>query len=83
MSTLARDLPRLIAAQISIHAGMTGLRMATPLLALSQGHSPAAVGVLLALFALTQVFLALPAGSYTVQVQATTGRSTRPLVVAR
>lgn len=64
MSTLARDLPRLIAAQISIHAGMTGLRMATPLLALSQGHSPAAVGVLLALFALTQVFLALPAGSY-------------------
>ena len=26
---------------------------------------------------------ALPAGSYTVQVQATTGRSTRPLVVAR
>src|SRR5574344_2466371 len=64
VSTLARDLPRLIAAQISIHAGMTGLRMATPLLALSQGHSPAAVGVLLALFALTQVFLALPAGSY-------------------
>ncbi len=59
MSTLARDLPRLIAAQISIHAGMTGLRMATPLLALSQGHSPAAVGVLLALFALTQVFFGL------------------------
>ena len=33
VSTLARDLPRLIAAQISIHAGMTGLRIATPLLA--------------------------------------------------
>jgi MFS family permease len=58
------ELPRLIAAQISIHACMTGLRMATPLLALSQGHSPASVGVLLALFALTQVFLALPAGRY-------------------
>ena len=41
---------------------MTGLRMATLPLALSQGYSPAAVGVLLAPFALSQVFLALPAG---------------------
>ncbi|MBV2164370.1 MAG: MFS transporter, partial [Comamonas sp.] len=61
---MASGLPRLIAAQISIHACMTGLRMATPLLALAQGYSAAAVGVLLALFALTQVFLALPAGRY-------------------
>lgn len=38
--------------------------MAAPLLALNQGYSPLAVGVLLALFALTQVFLALPAGRY-------------------
>ena len=38
--------------------------MAAPLLALTQGYSAAAVGVLLALFALTQVFLALPAGRY-------------------
>jgi MFS family permease len=38
--------------------------MAAPLLALREGHSAAAVGVLLALFALTQVFLALPAGRY-------------------
>ncbi len=38
--------------------------MAAPLLALREGHSEAAVGVLLALFALTQVFLALPAGRY-------------------
>ena len=36
--------------------------MAAPLLALKQGFSAAAVGVMLALFALTQVFLALPAG---------------------
>ena len=36
--------------------------MAAPLLALKQGFSAVAVGVLLALFALTQVFLALPAG---------------------
>ena len=38
--------------------------MAAPLLALRQGYSEAAVGVLLALYALTQVFLALPAGRY-------------------
>lgn len=38
--------------------------MAAPLLALDQGHSAAAVGVLMALFALTQVFLALPAGRF-------------------
>jgi len=43
---------------------MAGMRMAAPLLALQQGYSEAAVGVLLALFALTQVFLALPAGRY-------------------
>jgi MFS family permease len=43
---------------------MAGTRMAAPLLALHDGQSETAVGVLLALFALTQVFLALPAGRY-------------------
>jgi MFS family permease len=43
---------------------MAGMRMAAPLLALRQGHSAFSVGVLLALFSLTQVFLALPAGRY-------------------
>ena len=43
---------------------MAGMRMAAPLMALRTGQSAAAVGVLLALFALTQVFLALPAGRY-------------------
>ena len=57
-------LLRLILAQVSIHACMTGMRMATPLLALKEGYSAAAVGMLLALFALTQVFLSLPAGRY-------------------
>lgn len=57
-------LARLIAAQVCIHATMAGMRMAAPLLALREGYSAAAVGVLLALFALTQVFLALPAGRY-------------------
>jgi MFS family permease len=43
---------------------MAGTRMAAPLLALRQGYSPLAVGVLLALFSLTSVFLALPAGRF-------------------
>ncbi|AVO50501.1 MFS transporter [Melaminivora suipulveris] len=59
-----RTLARPIAAQVCIHAAMTGMRMAAPLLALQSGYGPAAVGFLLALFALTQVFLALPAGRY-------------------
>lgn len=57
-------LARLILGQICVHACMAGMRMAAPLLALREGYSAAAVGVLLALFALTQVFLALPAGRY-------------------
>lgn len=55
---------RLIGAQVCVHAGMTGFRMAAPLMALREGHSAASVGVLLALFALAQVFLALPAGRF-------------------
>ena len=43
---------------------MTGFRMAAPLMALREGHSAAAVGMLLALFALAPVFMALPAGRY-------------------
>ncbi|MGC1173385.1 MFS transporter [Polaromonas sp.] len=58
------ELARLILAQVCLHACMAGTRMAAPLLALREGYSPAAVGVLLALFALTQVFLALPAGRF-------------------
>lgn len=59
-----RELLRLIVAQVCLHAAMTGMRLAGPLLALQLGYSAAAVGVLLALFALTQVFLALPAGRF-------------------
>ena len=57
-------LARLIAGQICVHGSMAGMRLAAPLLALREGYSAAAAGVLLALFALTQVFLALPAGRY-------------------
>ena len=55
---------KVIMAQVSVHATMAGMRLAAPLLALQQGYSAAAVGILLALFALTQVFLALPAGRF-------------------
>ena len=61
---LNRALVRVIAGQICLHACMAGTRLAAPLLALREGYSEAAVGVLLALFALTQVVLALPAGRY-------------------
>ena len=59
-----RELLRLICAQVCLHGSMAGLRMAAPLLALKQGYSTFSVGLLLALFSLTQVFLALPAGRY-------------------
>jgi len=61
---MSPELLRLILAQVCLHAAMTGTRMAAPLLALQLGYSAAAVGVLLSLFALTQVFLALPAGRF-------------------
>ena len=59
---MKRELVKLIAGQVCLHACMAGMRMAAPLMALRSGQSEAAVGVLLAMFALTQVFLALPAG---------------------
>ena len=63
-NTKARTLIRLIGGQVCLHGSMAGMRLAAPLLALKEGHSALAVGVLLALFSLTQVFLALPAGRY-------------------
>ena len=62
---MRRELATLITGQIFLHACMTGMRLATPLLALQQGYSTMAVGVLLALFSLTQVFMAIPAGRFT------------------
>jgi len=57
-------LARLIAGHICLHACMAGMRMASPLMALRDGHSALSVGVLLALFSLAQVFLAIPSGRY-------------------
>lgn len=62
MSALGRTLVALIAGQISLHACMAGLRMATPLNALRDGHAEWVVGVLLALFAAAPIVLALRAG---------------------
>ena len=57
-------LARLIAGQIFLHACMTGMRQwPRRCWPCARAASAAAVGVLLALFALTQVFLALPAGA--------------------
>ena len=58
------ELLRLVLAQICIHATMAGLRLATPLLALKEGYQAGAVGSLVALFALSQVFLSVPAGKF-------------------
>ena len=61
---MPRPLIALIGGQVCLHACMAGMRMAAPLQALREGYSAAAVGALIALFALTQVFLALPAGRF-------------------
>jgi len=61
-SDLRRSVFRLVATQVCLHSAMTGFRMGAPLMALKQDYSPLAVGCLLALFAVSQVFLALPAG---------------------
>lgn len=57
-----RQLLRLVLAQIGLHSTMTGLRLAAPLLVLGQGYGAGPAGLLLAFFALAQVFLSLPAG---------------------
>lgn len=59
------ELFRLIVAQVLLHGCLTGARLTASLHALREGHSAAAVGVLLALFALSQIVLALPAGRLT------------------
>jgi MFS family permease len=52
----------LVVGQLGMHSAMAGLRMAAPLLLLSEGRSPWTVGLLLALFAAAPVAIALPAG---------------------
>lgn len=59
-----RDLFKLVAGHVFLHATMAGMRLSAPLMALRHGYSEAAVGVLLSLYALMQVFLSLPAGRF-------------------
>jgi MFS family permease len=58
----SRVLVALIVGQLGLHAAMAGLRMATPLRALSLGASAWTVGVLLSVFAAAPVLVALHAG---------------------
>ncbi|MEP7057858.1 MAG: MFS transporter [Caldimonas sp.] len=62
LSVAARTLLALIIGQICLHSCMAGVRMASPLLALRQGHSAWSVGVLMGLFAAAPIALALAAG---------------------
>ena len=61
---LNSTLACLIGVQVCLNGCMAGVRMAAPLLSLRLGYSTAAVGILLALFAFIQLFLAIPAGRY-------------------
>jgi len=60
----SRELMRLVLGQLFLNACVTGTRPAAPLLALRLGQAETAVGLLIALFALSQALLALPAGRY-------------------
>jgi MFS family permease len=62
MTHSGRVLVALIVGQLGVHSTMAGLRLAAPLQALREGHSPWVVGLLLALFAAAPVLTALQAG---------------------
>lgn len=63
-SSLTAQVAPVIVGQVFLHAAMAGSRMAAPLVALGQGHGKLLAGALVALFALTQIFLSLPAGRF-------------------
>ncbi len=58
----SQPLLALILGQVFLHACMTGVRVAAPLLMLRQGHAEWAVGLLLGLFAAAPVATALHSG---------------------
>ena len=60
----ASGFARLVVGHTLVHASMSGMRLAAPLLALHLGLGTVYVGVLLALYSLTQVFIALPVGRF-------------------
>ena len=59
---VATVLLALIIGQICLHSTMAGVRMAAPLLVLTQSHATWTVGVLMGLFATAPIVLALHAG---------------------
>lgn len=59
---LRREMALLVGAQGGVHACMSGVRLAVPLLTLEQGHGPAVAGALVAVFGLAQMLLSMPAG---------------------
>ncbi|GAA6143606.1 MFS transporter [Hydrogenophaga sp. 5NK40-0174] len=63
--TIRQAVFRLVLSQISINTVMTGMRMAGPLMVLRQGQGALTAGLLMSLFAVSQVLLALPAGRLT------------------
>src|SRR5687767_3512011 len=63
-SAFSAEWARLLVGHVFLHAAMAGSRMVAPLLALDHGYSTGAAGILVALFSLTQIFLALPAGRF-------------------
>ncbi len=60
----AQGFARLVVGHTLVHASMSGMRLAAPLLALHLGLGTVYVGVLLSLYSLTQVFIALPIGRF-------------------
>jgi MFS family permease len=58
---LSNEIGRLVGAQGGVHACMSGLRMAIPLLALHLDHGAAVAGVLVALFGVAQLIATVPA----------------------
>lgn len=57
-------IARLTVGQVCIHSSLTGMRIACPLWVLSHGYGTAVAGLVVALFALIQIFLLLPVGRY-------------------
>ncbi|MDP2005378.1 MAG: MFS transporter [Rubrivivax sp.] len=59
---LGPALLALVIAQVGLHGCLNGMRLAVPLLAASEGRSAAAIGLLMAMFAIFPFLIAIPAG---------------------
>lgn len=62
ISPTQRTVTALVACQVGLHGCLNGVRIAAPLELIRQGHTAAALGLLMALFAVFPVMLAMPAG---------------------